>query len=707
MSTDNDALFAVLPAIDPTTGDLTFTPADNASGSATVTVTLMDDGGTANGGTDTSAPQTFMITVNPVNDPPTFTLPADPDQTILEDSGPQTVPGFATNIDAGEPGQVVTFNVTTDNPALFAAGPAIDPATGTLTYTPAANAFGTATVTVTLMDDGGDTDTSAPQMFTIIVLPVNDAPAFTLPSSSANSVGQTTPRTVAGFATEISAGPANEASQSVAFSVTRTGGDLTFAVEPTISADGTLTFTPSGSGTATFTATLMDDGGTANGGVDSFARTFTITVSPTPIAPTAVSDTYSTGFNKALTVPAAGLLANDSDPDSPTLTVTGVTAISPAGAGTLAVNPDGSFAFTPTRGFSGPVTFSYQATDGTLSSTPATVTVTVAPKPLPVDQNELGQFAAGQAEIVKVFDQNANRVLAVAPFPSIQDGIRVAVANGNGDQIPDVFVTSGPGGVTRVAMIDGSSGRGQAVYTPFEETFTGGAFVAAADIDGDGFADIAVAPDVSGGPRVVVFSSRTGERLADFFGIDDPNFRGGARVAFGDVNGDGTPDLIVAAGFGGGPRVAVWDGVSVRNGAPTRLMNDFFIFEESQRNGVYISAGDLNDDGFAEIIAGGGPGGGPRVAALDGKILLDSNGNQQLFRANFFAGDPNSRDGARVTAKDLDGDGSADLVVSAGTVNGPAVFGFFGNTIGSDLVPAGLAFGPDTVDDLLGGVFVG
>jgi hypothetical protein len=60
------------PAIDATTGTLTYTPAANANGSATVTVTLFDDGGTANGGSDTSAPQTFTITVNPVNDRPTL-----------------------------------------------------------------------------------------------------------------------------------------------------------------------------------------------------------------------------------------------------------------------------------------------------------------------------------------------------------------------------------------------------------------------------------------------------------------------------------------------------------------------------------------------------------------------------------------------------------------------------------------------------------
>src|SRR5262249_48910280 len=69
VSTNNDTLFSVLPTI-TTTGTLTYTPAPNANGTATVTVRLQDNGGTANGGIDTSGPQTFAIVINPVNDAP-------------------------------------------------------------------------------------------------------------------------------------------------------------------------------------------------------------------------------------------------------------------------------------------------------------------------------------------------------------------------------------------------------------------------------------------------------------------------------------------------------------------------------------------------------------------------------------------------------------------------------------------------------------
>lgn len=183
VSTNNDAMFNVLPAIDPVSGDLTLTANSSSGSTATVTVTLSDNGGTANGGSNQTAAQTFVVTVTFVNDAPTFTAGAD--EMIDEDAGAQTVVGWATDMYAGSPtetNQTLTFNTSNDNAALFAAAPAIDATTGTLTYMPAADAHGHATVTVTLSDDGGTAnggkDTSDPQTFVITVNPVNDRPTL-------------------------------------------------------------------------------------------------------------------------------------------------------------------------------------------------------------------------------------------------------------------------------------------------------------------------------------------------------------------------------------------------------------------------------------------------------------------------------------------------------------------------------------------------
>src|SRR5207237_7592071 len=137
----------------------------------------------------------------------------------------------------------------------------------------------------------------------------------------------------------------------------------------------------------------------------------------------------------------------------------------------------------------------------------------------------------------------------------------------------------------------------------------------------------------------------------------------------GEVNGDGTPDLLVAAGFGGGPRVTLIDGKTVF-GNRTVLANFFAFPEDAQtlRNGVYAALGDVNGDGFADLIFGGGPGGGPRVYILSGQKLIAQSSD--LFSApvaNFFvANNSSDRGGVRLAVKDADGDTKADVIAGSG-----------------------------------------
>src|SRR5262249_3631603 len=155
--------------------------AANANGVVTITVTAMDDGGTAHGGVDTFS-RTFTITVNAVNDPPVFDPIAD--QTANEDSGTHNVsitrlgPGGG----AADTGQTVTLPAPPRTPAVVPT-PTVtgSGAPRTLPQTPAANANGVVTITVTAMDNGGTAnggvDTTT-QTFTLTINAVNDHPVF-------------------------------------------------------------------------------------------------------------------------------------------------------------------------------------------------------------------------------------------------------------------------------------------------------------------------------------------------------------------------------------------------------------------------------------------------------------------------------------------------------------------------------------------------
>lgn len=306
----------------------------------------------------------------------------------------------------------------------------------------------------------------------------------------------------------------------------------------------------------------------------------------------------------------------------------------------------------------------------------------------------------GRPTMMNVSNSAGTVLYALMPFgPSFTGGARVATADFNNDGVGDVIVGSGAGRIPEVKIFDGRNGTLLSSFLVFESTFDGGINVATADFDRDGRCELIVSPDWGGGPRVRVLSLNGQVTFADFFGIDDPNFRGGARVTAGDLNGDETPDLIVAAGFGGGPRIAAFNGTTLRT-TPTKLFDDFFVFESTLRNGVTLTSFDIDRDGFAELIAGGGPGGGPRVLALCGKDLTTSG--IQTPVANFFAGSPNSRSGTVLARKDLNGDGIADLMATDGpTVRGYLTSAIFANPGNPSVERQFNPYG------FFGGVFVG
>lgn len=163
-----------------------------------------------------------------------------------------------------------------------------------------------------------------------------------------------------------------------------------------------------------------------------------------------------------------------------------------------------------------------------------------------------------------------------------------------------------------------------------------------------------------GGPAVNVYSGVDNTVLASFFAFEE-NFTGGVQTAVADVNNDGISDVIVGAGAGGGPRVQVFNGATNF----TTTLFDFFAFSTAFTGGVDVAGGDFNADGFADIVVGAGPGGGPQVNIFDGRT-----GN---ILTQFYAYDVSFTGGVTVAVGDVDGSSFNSVVTGAGAGGGSHV----------------------------------
>ena len=147
----------------------------------------------------------------------------------------------------------------------------------------------------------------------------------------------------------------------------------------------------------------------------------------------------------------------------------------------------------------------------------------------------------------------------------------------------------------------------------YDPGFTGGVHTAAGDVNEDGTPDIVTSPGLDGGPHIKVFSGISGAVLMEFFAYD-AGFKGGVNMAVGDVNGDGQSDIITAPAANGGPHVKVF------SGADGSLLREFFAYDPGFTGGLQVAAGDIDNDGRIDIITAAGPGGGPHVRIFSPSI---------------------------------------------------------------------------------------
>ncbi|MGH2768180.1 MAG: SpoIID/LytB domain-containing protein [Actinomycetota bacterium] len=172
---------------------------------------------------------------------------------------------------------------------------------------------------------------------------------------------------------------------------------------------------------------------------------------------------------------------------------------------------------------------------------------------------------------------------------------------------------AGEGGGPHVLVTD-KAGSPRASFFAYDDGFRGGVRLAVCDLDADGRAEIVSGAGPGGGPHVRIFTA-DGVPRAGFFAYA-PEFAGGVYVACGNVDGAPGDEILTGAGPGGGPHVRVFRG-------DLSPIGSFFAYDLGFRGGVRVAAGNLNGAGPAEVVTGAGPGGGPDVRSftLDGTRL--------------------------------------------------------------------------------------
>ena len=326
-----------------TNGTFNYTPTGNYNGPDSFTYQVCDMDG------DCSS-ATVSITVGSVDDVPA----ANPDNYAVNEDGVLNGNVTTNDVPSGDGGNVWTVLTNVTHGVLSLS------TNGTFTYTPTGNYNGPDSFTYQVCDADGDCSTAT---VSITVTSVNDAPV-------ANPDSYTTLKNI----------PLIIPAAGILTNDTDVDGGALTVIPVTGTANGSLilnanggfTYTPISNyvGLDTFTYRATD------GSATSSVATVTINVLPTNSAPTAVNNSYTTAEDTTLTIPAAGILTNDIDPDGDTLSALLVTDVA---HGTLSLNPNGGFTYTPFTNYNGSDSFTYRAYDGLANSSVATVTINITP----------------------------------------------------------------------------------------------------------------------------------------------------------------------------------------------------------------------------------------------------------------------------------------------------------------------------------------
>lgn len=309
---------------------------------------------------------------------------------------------------------------------------------------------------------------------------------------------------------------------------------------------------------------------------------------------------------------------------------------------------------------------------------------------------------------IKIF--NSSNITELSRFSvlnnNISGGINIAAGDFDGNGSIEIAIAAGVNQYPEVKIYSSQGKYLKKRFLPFDEKFRGGISVAAGDVNGDGKDELIFGQSSLGESRVKIYKY-SGKIIKDFLAYA-PGVECGVNLAAGDINHDGKDEIITGAGRKGGPHVRIFDG----KGNPTKY--NYFPFHPDFRGGISVDIGDVNGDGTVEIItsqAGDGQA-WVKIYQKNGKTMayemlypshiesgvkvklsdIDNDGRDEIITSTGYNGGPevkiykykkgkfqyinkrgmlfdeNSRQGVNIEILDINKDGRKEIISAPGNI---------------------------------------